>query len=140
MRNGVVFKRGEVLENTMEFATQSKGSGIISLMTAGLGLYFTAAMWAEFNDALGNLLGPSLGIVVGTVVFMLYQSKKNEKEFTDGGNYLTAEGTAIVRDSEGRLQQVEGMIEKGRNPAFFVGMLYFFIIVLSEISWSDLLL
>ena len=71
---------------------------------------------------------------------MLYQSKKNENEFTQGGNYLTSEGTAIVRDSEGRLQQVESKIEKGRNPTFFIGMVYFLIIIMSEISWSDLIL
>tara|TARA_B110000967_G_C18727278_1_gene480783 strand:+ start:164 stop:538 length:375 start_codon:yes stop_codon:yes gene_type:complete len=123
----------------MEYATQSKGQGIISLMTAGLGLYFTAAMWTEFNSALGSVFGAAPGIIFGTIVFLLYQSKKHEKEFTQGGNYLTSEGTAITRDSEGRLQQIESTIEKGRNPTFLIAGLYFTIIVLSEISWSDLL-
>lgn len=108
-------------------------------MTAALGLYFTAAMWNEFNSELGVLLGPSLGVVVGTSIFLIYQSKKNEKEFTQGGNYLTAEGTAVVRDNEGRLQQVEGMIEKGRNPTYFIAILYFFIVLINEASWSNLL-
>ncbi len=124
----------------MEYSNQSKGKGLISLLTGLFGLYLTAAMWTEFNSALGIFLGPSLGVVVGTIVFMLYQSKKNENEFTQGGNYLTSEGTAIVRDSEGRLQQVESKIEKGRNPTFFIGMVYFLIIIMSEISWSDLIL
>ena len=124
----------------MEYSNQSKGKGLISVLTGVFGLYLTAAMWTEFNSALGIFLGPSLGIIVGTIVFMLYQSKKNENEFTQGGNYLTSEGTAIVRDSEGRLQQVEGKIEKGRNPTFFIGMVYFLIIIMSEISWSDLIL
>ncbi len=108
-------------------------------MTAGLGLYFTAAMWTEFNSALGIVFGVAPGIIFGTIVFLLYQSKKHEKEFTQGGNYLTSEATAIVRDSEGRLQQVESTIEKGRNPTFFVAGLYFMIIMMSEISWSDLI-
>jgi hypothetical protein len=108
-------------------------------MTAALGLYFTAAMWNEFNSELGVLLGPSLGVVVGTSIFLVYQSKKNEREFTEGGNYLTAEGTAVVRDNEGRLQQVEGMIEKGRNPTYFIAILYFFIVLFNEASWSNLL-
>ena len=124
----------------MEYSNQSKGKGLISVLTGLFGLYLTAAMWTEFNSALGIFLGPSLGIIVGTIVFMLYQSKKNENEFTQGGNYLTSEGTAIVRDSEGRLQQVESKIEKGRNPTFFIGMIYFLIVIMSEISWSDLIL
>ncbi|NCG01740.1 MAG: hypothetical protein GWP25_08115 [Euryarchaeota archaeon] len=124
----------------MEYSNQSKGKGLISVLTGLFGLYLTAAMWTEFNSALGIFLGPSLGIVVGTIILMAYQIKKNENEFSQGGNYLTSEGTAIVRDSEGRLQQVESKIEKGRNPTFFIGMIYFLIVIMSEISWSDLIL
>ena len=124
----------------MEYSNQSKGKGLISVLTGVFGLYLTAAMWTEFNSALGIFLGPSLGIVVGTIILMAYQIKKNENEFSQGGNYLTSEGTAIVRDSEGRLQQVESKIEKGRNPTFFIGMIYFLIVIMSEISWSDLIL
>lgn len=133
-------EKGVCISRFMEYSSQSKGKGLISILTAMFGLYLTAAMWTEFNSALGMFLGPSLGIIVGTIVFLLYQSKKNENEFTQGGNYLTSEGTAIVRDSEGRLQQVESTIEKGRNPTFFIAMLYFMIILMSEISWSDLIL
>ncbi|MGY8727893.1 MAG: hypothetical protein ACKVKS_01550 [Candidatus Poseidoniales archaeon] len=123
----------------MEYSTERKGKGVISLLTAGLGLYFTAAMWAEFNSAVSVFLGPSLGVIVGFIVFLLYQSKKNENEFTQGGNYLTSESTAIIRDNEGRLQQVESTIEKGRNPTIFVAGLYAMIILMSEVSWSDLI-
>jgi|TARA_B100001094_G_scaffold332989_1_gene407735 hypothetical protein len=118
---------------------QKKGKGLISLLTAGLGIYLTAAMWAEFNSALGSLFGPSIGVIIGTLVFLIYQSSKNEKEFTEGGNYITSESTAIVRDQEGRLMQVDAMVEKGRNPAILIGALYLAIVILSEISWSDLL-
>lgn len=138
MKRGSIEKGGGI-SGIMEYSTQSKGKGIISLMTAGLGLYFTAAMWTEFNSALGIVFGVAPGIIFGTIVFLLYQSKKHEKEFTQGGNYLTSEATAIVRDSEGRLQQVESTVEKGRNPTFFVAGLYFMIIMMSEISWSDLI-
>ena len=123
----------------MEYSNQSKGKGLISVLTGVFGLYLTAAMWTEFNSALGIFLGPSLGIIVGTIVFMLYQSKKNENEFTQGGNYLTSEATAIVRDGEGRLQQVESSIEKGRNPTFFIAMIYFMVILMSEVTWSSLI-
>jgi hypothetical protein len=132
-------EKGGGISIIMEYSSQGKGKGLISLMTAGLGLYFTAAMWTEFNSALGIVFGVAPGIIFGTIVFLLYQSKKHEKEFTQGGNYLTSEATAIVRDSEGRLQQVESTIEKGRNPTFFVAGLYFMIIMMSEISWSDLI-
>ena len=118
---------------------QKKGKGLIYLLTAGLGIYLTAAMWAEFNSALGSLFGPSIGVIIGTLVFLIYQSSKNEKEFTEGGNYITSESTAIVRDQEGRLMQVDAMVEKGRNPAILIGALYLAIFILSEISWSDLL-
>lgn len=120
-------------------SNQKRGKGLISLLTAGFGLYLTAAMWAEFNTALGVLLGPSLGVVIGTLVFMVFQSNKNEKEFTEGGNYITSEATTIVRDANGQLHQVESLVEKGRNPAFFIGFVYLMIVIMSEIAWSDLL-
>lgn len=138
MKRGIV-EKGCGLSRIMEYSTESKGKGVISLLTAGLGLYLTAAMWTEFNSALGVFLGPSLGVIVGVIIFLLYQSKKNEYEFTQGGNYLTSEATAIIRDSDGRLQQVESTIEKGRNPTFFIAGLYAMIIIMSEVSWSDLI-
>ena len=51
----------------MEYTNLSKGKGVISLLTAGLGIYLTAAMWTEFNAALGLFFGPSLGVIVGTI-------------------------------------------------------------------------
>jgi hypothetical protein len=123
----------------MEYTNLSKGKGVISLLTAGLGIYLTAAMWTEFNAALGLFFGPSLGVIVGTIVFLLYQSRKNEYEFTQGGNYLTSEATQIIQDAEGRSQIVESSVEKGRNPTFFVAGIYLMIVLMSESSWSDLL-
>lgn len=123
----------------MEYTNLSKGKGVISFLTAGLGIYLTAAMWTEFNAALGLFFGPSLGVIVGTIVFLLYQSKKNEDEFTQGGNYLTSEATQIIQDAEGRSQIVESSVEKGRNPTFFVAGIYLMIVMMSESSWSDLL-
>ena len=132
-------EKGGDLSGIMNYSKEGKGKGIISFLTAGLGLYFTAAMWTEFNSAIGVFLGPSLGVIVGFIVFLLHQSKKNENEFTKGGNYLTSEATAIIRDNEGRLQQVESTIEKGRNPTVFIAGLYIMIVLMSEVSWSDLI-
>ncbi len=123
----------------MEYTHLSKWKGVFSLLTAGLGIYVTAAMWTEFNAALGLFFGPSLGVIVGTIVFLLYQSRKNENEFTQGGNYLTSEATQIIQDAEGRSQIVESSVEKGRNPTFFVAGIYLMIVLMSESSWSDLL-
>ena len=96
-------------------------------------------MWEEFNDALGAVLGSSVGIITGTVIFLLYQTKKNESEFTQGGNYTTSESTSIQRDSTGRMQQIESNMEKGRNPVLFVVIIYALIVIISEVSWADLI-
>tara|TARA_A100001234_G_C12611788_1_gene379824 strand:+ start:988 stop:1413 length:426 start_codon:yes stop_codon:yes gene_type:complete len=126
------------MESKNFFSNQHRGKGVIAGLTGLLGLYFSAAMWVEFNDALGGLLGPSLGVVIGTIVFLLYQSKKNEREFSQGSNYTTSESTSMYRDVNGRMQQVESDVEAGRNPVFFIAALYGAIILISEIAWSDL--
>ena len=79
-----------------------------------------------------------MGVVIGTIVFLLYQSKKNEREFSQGSNYTTSESTSMYRDANGRMQQVESDVEAGRNPVFFIAALYGAIILISEIAWADL--
>jgi uncharacterized membrane protein YhiD involved in acid resistance len=110
---------------------------MIAGLTALLGLWLSAAMWIEFNDALGGFFGPSLGVIIGTIVFLLYQTKKNEREFTAGSNYTTSETTTMYRDETGRMQQIESDTEIGRNPVIFVAALYGAIILISELSWSN---
>ena len=119
------------------FTNQHRGKGMIAGLTALLGLWLSAAMWIEFNDALGGFFGPSLGVIIGTIVFLLYQTKKNEREFTSGSNYTTSETTSMYRDESGRMQQVEADTEVGRNPVVFVAALYAAIIIISELSWSN---
>ena len=119
------------------FTNQHRGKGMIAGLTALLGLWLSAAMWIEFNDALGGFFGPSLGVIIGTIVFLLYQTKKNEREFTAGSNYTTSETTTMYRDETGRMQQIESDTEIGRNPVFFVAALYCAIIIISELSWSN---
>ena len=122
------------------FTNQHRGKGIIGTLTGLLSLYLSFAMWEEFNDSLGSLFGPALGVVIGTIVFLLYQTKKNEREFTQGSNYTTSETTTMYRDENGRMQQMESDTETGRNPVLFVAILYAFIVLISELSWSDLLI
>ena len=121
-------------------SNQTAGKGAIAALTGLLGLYMTAAMWVEFNEALGAFFGPSLGVIVGTLIFLIYQDRKNVKTFSYGKNYSKSERTTLVKDANGRYTQVESNIEKGRNPVLFIAMLYFAIILISEISWSDLII
>lgn len=113
---------------------------VIGWMTGALGLYMTAAMWMEFNDALGFYLGPSMGIIIGTITFMVYQSNKNIKEFTLNGDYSTSERTAIITRVDGRMIQVDGHMEPGRNPITYIAVIYAIIIILSELTWSNLII
>ena len=127
------------MESNNLFSNERSGKGVIGALTGLLGIYLSAAMWVEFNEALGALVGSSIGVIIGMVVFLLYQTKKNEREFTSGGNYTTSESTSMQRDSSGRMQQIDSNMEKGRNPVFFLSILYGLIILISEVSWSNLL-
>ena len=111
----------------------------ISMLTGALGVYMTAAMWFEFNDALGVYFGPSMGIIIGTIVFLIYQSNKNIKEVSSLGNYNTSERTRFIRNDDGTISEVDGNMEPGRNAVGWIAIIYFTVIVLSEITWSDLL-
>lgn len=112
----------------------------INMLTGALGFYMTAAMWFEFNDALGDYFGPSLGVIIGTIIFLIYQSNKNVKEFSFGGNYSTSERTEVVRLEDGRIHQKDGHIEAGRNAVGYIAIIYIIIILLSELTWSNLLI
>ena len=81
-------------------SNQTAGKGLIATLTGILGLYLTAAMWVEFNDALGTLFGPSIGVIIGTLVFLIYQDRKNVKEFTFGQDYTTSESTTLVKGKD----------------------------------------
>jgi hypothetical protein len=95
------------------------------LMTAGLGTYMTFKMWAEFNDALGSVFGASWGIIIATVVFLIYQSNKNEKD------YEASFGESIPKAiSKGQMDS------DNPQPLVFIAGLYVFIIVIFEILLS----
>ena len=121
------------------FTNQHRGKGVIGTLTGLLSLYLSFAMWEKFNESLGDLVGPALGVVIGTIIYLLYQTKKNEREFTQGSNYTTSETTSMYRDENGRMQQVDSDTEVGRNPVLFIAIIYGFIVLISELSWSDLL-
>ena len=124
---------GNILSN------QDAGKGIIGLMTGLLGLYMTAAMWVEFNEALGFYLGAPMGVIIGTFVLLWYQDRKNIRELSIGRNYSTSESSIPIKGEDGRYRHVDSNIEKGRNPIIFVAMLYITIVIISEIAWANLI-
>ena len=122
---------GNILSN-------QEAAGIIGLMTGLLGLYMTAAMWVEFNEALGFYFGAPMGVIIGTFVLLWYQDRKNIRELSIGRNYST-ESSIPIKGEDGRYRHVDSNIEKGRNPIFFVAMLYITLVIISEIAWANLI-
>ncbi len=120
-------------------SNQSAGKGMIGAMSGLLGLYMTAAMWMEFNEALGFYFGAPMGIILGTFVLLWYQDKKNVRELTSGQHYNTSESSILVKNQNNRYEVFESNIEKGRNPVFFIAFLYIMIIIISEIAWADVI-
>ena len=100
----------------------SHGGKAVGWMTAGLGTYMTFKMWAEFQDALGTVFGASWGIIIATVVFLIYQSNKNERA------YESSFGEEIPKSiSKGQMEA------DNAPPLVFIAGLYIFIIVIFEI-------
>jgi len=93
-----------------------------SFMTAGLGTYMTFKMWAEFDDALGTVFGASWGVIIATVVFLIYQSNKNERAYEASFGQLVPKSV-----SKGQMES------DNPQPLIFIAGLYLFIIVIFEI-------
>lgn len=91
-------------------------------MTAGLGTYMTFKMWAEFDDALGTVFGASWGVIIATVVFLIYQSNKNERAYEASFGQLVPKSV-----SKGQMES------DNPQPLIFIAGLYLFIIVIFEI-------
>ena len=95
----------------------------VGWMTAGLGTYMTVKMWAEFQDALGTVFGASWGIIIATVVFLIYQSNKNERAYESSfGDSVPSNVTKAAMEAENNPQ-----------PIAFIAGFYLFIIVIFEI-------
>jgi hypothetical protein len=99
----------------------------VGLMTAGLGTYMTFKMWAEFQEALGTIFGLSWGVVIATVVFLIYQSNKNERAYEMSFGDMVP--TSV---SKGQMEA------DNPQPLVFIAGLYLSIIVIFEILLSAL--
>ena len=91
-------------------------------MTAGLGTYMSFKMWEEFADANMDIFGASWGVIIATVVFLIYQSNKNDKA------YEMSFGD-VVPDSISKGQ----MEADNPQPLLFIAGLYLSILVIFEI-------
>lgn len=116
----LTFKREWDLPSTMGKA--------VGLMTTGLGAYLTFKMWAEFQENLGSVFGTAWGGIIAFMVFIIYQSNKNEKDYeTSFGNILTDTVSKSTMEAENNPQ-----------PVAFIAGFYVFIIVIFEILLGTL--
>lgn len=97
-------------------------------MTALLGAYMTFKMWAEFNEALGTLFGASWAIIISTLVFLIYQSNKNDKLYESQFGKNDPEQSAILKKME----------NENSPPLMFVAGLYVFVLVVFEILLNSI--
>ena len=90
-------------------------------MTAGLGTYMSLKMWTEFNSATNDVFGASWGVIVATVVFLIYQSNKNDKAYEASFGQLVPKSV-----SKGQMEA------DNPQPLLFIAGLYVFIVVIFE--------
>jgi hypothetical protein len=95
----------------------------VGAMTGLLGVYLTFKMWVEFQDALGTVFGASWAIIISTLVFLIYQSNKNDKAYEASFGQVTSGPREIKKQFE----------SDNQPPLLFIGGLYAFIVVVFEI-------
>ena len=109
----------------------SGGGGMaksVGAMTGLLGLYLTFKMWVEFQDALGTVFGASWAVIISTLVFLIYQSNKNDKAYEASFGQVTSGPREMKKQLEADNQP----------PLLFIGGLYAFIVVVFEIMLGAL--
>ncbi len=89
--------RVNLQEGVRSYQTMGKAIG---WMTAVVGTYMTLKMWSEFNDALGTVFGASWAIIISTLVFLIYQSNKNDKMYEANFGKSSPEQSAIIKQME----------------------------------------
>jgi hypothetical protein len=116
----------------MQANVEGAKSGLISLLTGLLGVYFTAAMWMELQDSLGILIGAPLAVVVTTTMLIIFQSKKQEREIGLNGDYNLHE--SFLDASTDPLGA-----QKGRNPVTPIVLLYGLIVLINETAGAGII-
>lgn len=124
LRPVLLKKEAAFRPNIEEGAGDSKTmANSVGAMTGLLGVYLTFKMWIEFQDALGTVFGASWAVIISTLVFLIYQSNKNEKAYEASFGQLTAGPREMKKQLEAENQP----------PLLFIGGLYAFIVVVFEI-------
>jgi len=100
----------------------------VGVLTGLLGVYLTFKMWVEFQDALGTVFGASWAVIISTLVFLIYQSNKNEKAYEAS----FGETTSGPREMKKQLEA------ENQPPLLFIGGLYAFIVVVFEMMLGAL--
>ncbi len=104
-----------------------------------LTLYLSTALFQEFGDAVGLFLGPAIGTIVATIAFLWYADKKHKKEIVGKGVYNRSERSTVIRNAEGKLEELD---QKGEDDTSFKWILYLilsFVVFGSELTWANVL-
>lgn len=112
--------RPNIEEGASQGIVMSKAA---NAMTGMLGIYLTFKMWVEFQNALGAEFGASWAVIISTLVFLIYQSSKNEKAYEASMNSNVTNQANIKKQLE----------QENEMPLLFIGGLYGFIVVVFEI-------
>ncbi len=104
-----------------------------------LTLYLSTAMFQEFGDAVGSLLGPTIGTIFATIAFLWYADKKHEKEIVGRGVYNRSERSDVIRNPEGRLEEFERAGEDDSSMKWILYLLLSVVVLGSELTWANVL-
>jgi len=91
-------------------------SKAVNILTALLGAYMSLRMFAEFQEALGTVFGISWGIIISTIVYLMYHIEKDDNAEIDVVSHVL-EGVATNEEGD-------------QHPLGFIIILYAIILVL----------
>ena len=115
---------------TAAVQARDEGSGVFGFVTALVTLYFTAAMMSQFNEALAVYVGPSMAVIIGTVLVLVFQSKRNVASFEQGGTYTTLERSVLERTPTGERVEIPDLSNESRFGFRSMMLVYLVYVVL----------
>lgn len=116
---------------------RDEGTGAFGFITALVTLYFTAAMMSEFNEALAVYVGPSLAVIIGTMVVLVFQQRRNIAAFEQGGSYTTLERSILQFSPTG--ERIEVPDKESESRFGFRSMLTVYLIYVMLIGTAEIL-
>lgn len=116
---------------------RNEGSGLFGFLTALVTLYYTSVMMQNLEVALGTYVGPSMAIIIVTVVALIYQQRRSVKEFEQGGNYTMLEQTVTKLTENG--DRVEVPVEQGESRFNVRSMLFVYLIYAVLVGSTEIL-